>query len=458
MKTVKFPETFLFGVATSAAQVEGAAFEEGRGMSVWDTFARIPGMIGDGSVPDNTCDFYHLFREDIKRMKDMNLDTFRFSFSWSRIFPEGVGKVNQKGVDFYKRLLEELQKNDIIPNATLYHWDLPWELERKGGWLNRECVEWYGEYASFMFREFGNQIPLWVTFNEPIATYVGYGLGGFAPGRIGESYGRQANHHVLLAHGEGVKRFRQENLKNAQVGIVVDMWHHHPLRPDSELDLRAAELENEKSYGSYLNPIFKGEYHPILLEYMEKENCMPIMKEGDMERICVPLDFYGLNCYNRVVTCGEPRIMEQMKKIRNLGGNFMDNGNEFYPKAVYDAIHILKEKYKVEIPIYITENGTYNCQEEIQSDGKIHDVQRIEYIKGFLYWIHKAMEEGADIRGYYAWSLLDNWEWSAGFDYRFGLIHVDYDTQERIWKDSGIWYSQTAKNHEFEITDDFAEE
>lgn len=451
MKTVKFPETFLFGVATSAAQVEGAAFEEGRGMSVWDTFARIPGMIGDGSVPDNTCDFYHLFREDIKRMKDMNLDTFRFSFSWSRIFPEGVGKVNQKGVDFYKRLLEELQKNDIIPNATLYHWDLPWELERKGGWLNRECVEWYGEYASFMFREFGNQIPLWVTFNEPIATYVGYGLGGFAPGRIGESYGRQANHHVLLAHGEGVKRFRQENLKNAQVGIVVDMWHHHPLRPDSELDLRAAELENEKSYGSYLNPIFKGEYHPILLEYMEKENCMPIMKEGDMERICVPLDFYGLNCYNRVVTCGEPRIMEQMKKIRNLGGNFMDNGNEFYPKAVYDAIHILKEKYKVEIPIYITENGTYNCQEEIQSDGKIHDVQRIEYIKGFLYWIHKAMEEGADIRGYYAWSLLDNWEWSAGFDYRFGLIHVDYDTQERIWKDSGIWYSDLVKTHEFKV-------
>lgn len=458
MKTVKFPEKFLFGVATSAAQIEGAAFEEERGMSVWDTFARIPGMIGDGSVPDKTCDFYHLFREDIKRMKEMNLDTFRFSFSWSRIFPEGVGKVNQKGVDFYKRLLEELQKNDIIPNATLYHWDLPWELERKGGWLNRECVEWYGEYASFMFREFGNQIPLWVTFNEPIATYVGYGLGGFAPGRIGEGYGRQANHHVLLAHGEGVKRFRQENLKDAQVGIVVDMWHHHPLRPDSELDLRAAELENEKSYGSYLNPIFKGEYHPILLEYMKKGNCMPIMKEGDMERICVPLDFYGLNCYNRVVTCGEPRIMEQMKKTRNLGGNFMDNGNEFYPKAVYDAIHILKEKYKVEIPIYITENGTYNCQEEIQSDGKIHDVQRIEYIKGFLYWIHKAMEEGADIRGYYAWSLLDNWEWSAGFDYRFGLIHVDYDTQERIWKDSGIWYSQTVKNHEFEITDDFTEE
>lgn len=264
MKTVKFPEKFLFGVATSAAQVEGAAFEEGRGMSVWDTFARIPGMIGDGSVPDKTCDFYHLFREDIKRMKEMNLDTFRFSFSWSRIFPEGVGKVNQKGVDFYKRLLEELQKNDIIPNATLYHWDLPWELERKGGWLNRECVEWYGEYASFMFREFGKQIPLWVTFNEPIATYVGYGLGGFAPGRIGESYGRQANHHVLLAHGEGVKRFRQENLKDAQVGIVVDMWHHHPLRPDSALDLRAAELENEKAYGSYLNPIFKGEYHPIL--------------------------------------------------------------------------------------------------------------------------------------------------------------------------------------------------
>ena len=445
---MKFPKDFLFGVATSAAQLEGAAREDGRGLSIWDTFSRIPGTIADDTTPETTCDFYHTYPEDLRLVRELNVESFRFSFSWSRIFPEGRGKVNPKGVDFYKRLIEEMHKNHLVPNATLYHWDLPYELERMGGWLNRDVVSWYGEYASFLFREFGKDIPLWATINEPIATYVGYANGGFAPGRTLETFGRTANHHILLAHGEGVQRFREENLKDSKIGIVIDIWNHHPLRPDNEDDCRLARMENEKTYRSYLNPIFRGAYSEELLDYLQKENCMPDIRPGDMEKIHQPLDFFGLNCYNRVIDCADPELLNRKKK-EHTGGNFQDNGNEFYPKAVYDAIKILNEEYRINIPIYVTENGTYNCQETVTPDGKIHDRERITYLKGFLYWIHKAMEEGADIRGYYVWSLLDNWEWSAGYTSRFGLTHVDFDTQKRIIKDSGKWYRETIQNRGF---------
>lgn len=436
---MNLPKNFMFGVATSAAQVEGAALEDGKGLSIWDVFSRIPGAIADGSRPDTACDMYHTYKEDIQMMKKLGVDAYRFSFSWSRILPEGKGKINQKGLDYYKRLLEELHRQEIMPNATLYHWDLPYELEREGGWLNRDIVDWYGEYASLLFREFGKEIPMWSTINEPIATYVGYGLGGFAPGRRGEAFGRQANHHVLLAHGEGVKRFREENLKDSKIGIVVDIWHHHPLRPDNEADLKIAEMENEKAYRSYLNPIFKGCYTDALLSYMKENHCMPQMQDGDMKKISQKLDFFGMNCYNRVVDCADPGLIRREEKT-HTGGNFMDNGSEFYPKAVYDAAHILKDDYQLDIPIYITENGTYNCSEEPAEDGRIHDTERIRYMEGFLEWISKAIEEGIDIRGYYAWSLLDNWEWSGGYTYRYGMIHNDFETQKRTWKDSAYWY------------------
>lgn len=437
---MNMPKDFIYGVATSAGQVEGAALQDGRGLSIWDTFARIPGAISDGSTPDVACDMYHTWKEDIQTMKKLGVDSYRFSFSWSRILPDGkLGSLNQKGLDYYKRLVDELHRNDIIPNATLYHWDLPYELEREGGWLNRDVVDWFGEYASLLFREFGDEIPLWSTVNEPIAVYVGYGAGFFAPGRRGERFGRQANHHVLLSHGEAVRRFRQEHLKQAQVGIVVDIWKHHPLRPENEGDIKLAELENEKSYRSYLNPIFKGCYTDALLEYMKANNCMPDIREGDMERIAEKLDFFGLNCYNRVLDCCDPTI--QTREL-NPGGNYQNNGAEYYPKAVYDAAKMLIDDYKLDIPIYITENGTYNCQEELTKEGRIHDVGRIQYMEGFLQWIERAIEEGIDIRGYYAWSLFDNWEWSGGYSMRFGMIHVDFETQKRIWKDSAYWYQK----------------
>lgn len=340
-----------------------------------------------------------------------------------RILPEGTGQVNQKGLDYYKRLLDELDANGIIPNATMYHWDLPQALDEKGGWCNRDVVQWFGDYASLLLRTFGDRIPLWATINEPIATYIGYSGGHLAPSRGNEASGRQANHNLLLAHGEGIRRFRAEHLKKSQVGIVVDIWHHHPLRPDNGEDTALAELENEKTYRSYLDPIFCGRYTPELLTWMENEGCMPDIHLGDMESICEKLDFFGLNCYNRVVDCADKTLLEKGGE-QPTGGNFQDNNQEFYPKAVYDAAHILMDRYNLDIPIYITENGTFNCGEDVTSDGKIHDTKRIEYLEGFLQWTAKAIAEGIDIRGYYLWSLMDNWEWSAGHVFRYGICHT----------------------------------
>lgn len=448
MKQIQFPDHFLFGAATSAAQIEGGAFADGRGPSIWDVFADKSGTIADGSNPGTACDFYHSYKQDIALAKKLNLQSFRFSFSWSRILPEGYGKVNQKGLDFYKRVLEELSRQELIPNATIYHWDLPQALEDQGGWQNRDSAEWFGEYASLLFREFGDQIPLWATLNEPIAAYVGYAQGIFAPGYCSERMGRQVNHHLLLAHGEGVRRFREEHLKDSRIGIVIDIWKHHPFRPDNPDDCAMAELENEKTYRSYLHPIFHGGYTDALMQYMEQNQCMPEVKPGDYERIRQPLDFFGLNCYNRVVDCADPAL-QALGKSQKTGGNFQDNENEFYPKAVYDAVRILRDEYQIRIPIYVTENGTPGYREAPGTDGKVHDQDRITYMKGFLYWIQKALAEGADIRGYYAWSLLDNWEWNSGFGSRYGLTYVDFETQQRIVKDSGLWYAQMIRSKGF---------
>lgn len=451
MKKIILPNDFLFGVATSAAQIEGAAQIDGRKNSIWDEFAQKEGAIGDKSNPSITCDFYNRYKEDIALAKSLNIGSLRFSFSWSRIFPEGYGKVNQKGLDFYKNLVYELHRNNIVPNATLYHWDLPQALEERGGWLNGDIIEMYGEFATTLFKTFGDEIPIWATINEPIATYVGYALGIFAPGYKSETKGRQANHNILLAHGEGVKRFRDENMGESKIGIVVDVWNHHPYRKDNIEDIKKAELENEKTYRSYLNPILNGGYTKELLKYMDENKCMPIIKEGDFEKIKQPIDYFGLNCYNRVVDCADENLLKNDLTDKKTGGNFQANGNEFYPKAVYDALKILKNDYKFDKPIYITENGTPSFNEKPDENGEIHDNERIEYIKGFLYWTKKAIDEGIDVRGYYLWSLLDNWEWSCGFDMQFGLTHINFETQFRTVKDSGKWYSKIIKERCFEI-------
>ena len=292
--TLIFQDDFKWGVATSAYQIEGAWNEEGKGPSIWDTFTQTPGKVWRDISGDIAVDHYHRFREDIKHMKEIGVNSYRFSFSWPRVLPNGTGQINQKGLDFYKRLVNELLENDISPNATLYHWDLPQVLENKGGWTNRDVKDWFGEYASLMFREFNGLVPMWATLNEPIAIYAGYGLGFFAPGIRDEKLGKAAKHHALLAHGEAVKAFRAEGMKNSEVGIVIDIWKRHAARNCQE-DIELVKRGDENSFLFFLNPIFKGHYSDYILNQMRNEGTLPDINPGDLELISQPIDFYGLN-------------------------------------------------------------------------------------------------------------------------------------------------------------------
>ncbi len=447
---INFPEDFLWGAATAAQQVEGAAFEGGRGLSIWDVFARIPGKIRDGQVPDVTCDQYHRYEEDIKRMKELGIKSYRFSFSWPRILPNGTGEANPEGIDYYKRLISCLKENGIIPNATMYHWDLPYQLQLKGGWGNREIVRWFTDYAKVLLDNFGEDIDYWVTFNEPIATYVGYGLGTFAPGLTDEKYARQALHNLLVCHGETVKLFR-ESQQTGKIGIVVDIWKHRAGRPGNEEDERTALQANEiNGYGWFLHPLFLGGYSEELTEYCRENDLMPAVEEGDFETIRTPIDFYGLNFYNGLIDNVEKDRELEEKKKKQGGGNYQDKPEQ-HPEAIYDVLHMLVEKYRVKVPIYVTENGSLQLDfGDKPKEYFLEDDERIDYLKEVLKWLAKAMEDGIDVRGYYLWSLLDNFEWNVGTFMRYGIHYTDFKTLERTPKKSAFWYRDVIKNHGFE--------
>ena len=441
----EFPEHFIWGVATAAAQIEGAAFEDGRGASIWDVFSRIPGKIVGGGIPDTTCDSYHLYEKDIALMKKMGVKSYRFSFSWSRIIPDGTGEVNPKGITYYKKLIACLKENGIIPNATIYHWDLPYALQIQGGFGNRDIIKWFTYYVGVLLDNFGEDVAIWATFNEPIATYVGYAKGFFAPGLMNEKYARQALHHLLLCHGEAVKLFREYKFPNAKIGVVVDVWKHFPAREGNAEDEALALKNNEiEGYGMFLHPLFLGGYSKELLQYFEENELMPKTEEGDFDTICQKLDFYGLNFYNGLYDNAEEL---RRKEEEAKGGNYQDRP-ENHTEVLYDVLHMLIKKYEIDIPIYITENGVAQDDSE-DVETMLNDQERIDYIKGVLIPLHKAMQEGIDVRGYYAWSLMDNFEWSAGFQARFGLHYTDYKTYERIPKKSAGWYAQVIAEHGF---------
>ena len=447
MKKYGFPEDFIWGTATAAAQVEGAAFEDGRGLSIWDAFCHLPNVRLD--TPDVACDQYHRYEEDIALMKDLGIQAYRFSFSWSRILPEGTGKINQAGLDYYRRMIDCLKRNGIMPCATIYHWDLPYALQLKGGFGSREIVKWYLEYVNILLQNFGSDIDMWITFNEPISIYAGYGLGFFAPGMKDEKYARQCIHNLLLCHGEAVKLFRSFRLPNARIGITVDVWRHYPNRPDNPADIAMARHENEtQGYGMFLHPLFLGGYSEYLMSYMEKWGFTPDIQPGDFETIRQPLDFYGLNYYNGIFDqADDPHRLDMQP-----GGNFQTSVREgYYYEALPDVLRMLKEKYKISVPIYITENGFCQTDETPDENGAVHDPKRIEYLENILIRLHQAIENGADVRGYFLWSLLDNFEWTAGYSMRYGITRVDFNTQLRTVKDSGCWYRKVIENNGFSI-------
>ena len=437
-KVTKFPQNFIWGVATSATQTEGAVCEDGKGLNIWDAFSSVRGNIGDGTTTSDACGSYYRYGEDIELLKELGVNGYRFSVSWSRVLPEGKGKINQKGLDYYKRLTDELVRAGIQPNITLYHWDLPYELHRLGGWLNRDCADWFAEYASIVYKALADRVPLFATVNEPIATYIGYARKAFAPGFGVESYGRQACHHLLLAHGKAAAAMRAADVaKHAQIGVAVDIWNRVPLNEHSEQDIAKAEYENENAHRAFLYPLLTGKYTDFLPEQMAREGTTPAMQEGDMRLIHTPLDFFGLNVFGRfTVSADENADIET--EVKKKGGQYTSSG-EYYPAAAYEAAQELRRTYGLRAPIYITENGLGYYGEETLSDG-----YRTDYIKGFLGEIARANADGCDIRGYYHWSLSDNWEWCAGLKQRFGLT-----TRNRKRKQSFTAYAKIIANNGF---------
>ncbi|WP_297083748.1 GH1 family beta-glucosidase [uncultured Demequina sp.] len=442
-----FPFDFVFGVATSAFQIEGAWDADGKGASIWDTFGHMPGNV-DGDVPgDVACDHYHRYPEDIALMRGMGCDSYRFSFSWPRILPEGVGQANPLGLDFYDRLVDAMLEAGIVPNATLYHWDLPQALQDRGGWPHPDSPQWFAEYAGLVASRFGDRIPLWSTLNEPISLWVGYGMGVFAPGIADPVLGRQAMHNGLVAHGLGVMQLR-EAAPEADIGLVLDIWKRHP-SSDSDADQAIADRDEDTSFRFFLDGALRGGYGARVVDTLEREGTMPVVRDGDFATMSQGLDYLGLNVYGRVVVDAQHYNPEWWVTAgQHPSGNYLQNGMEFYPKSVYDAIMLVRDEYADDLPLFITENGVADG-DGLSADECLNDAERIDYIRGFLTWIARAMDHGADVRGYYAWSLIDNYEWAAAFTKKFGLVHVDPDTLERTPKASARWYAKVIEARGF---------
>jgi beta-glucosidase len=431
-----FPEGFLFGVATSAYQIEGAWDEDGKGPSIWDTFSQTPGRVADDVPGDVAVDHYHRYREDVALMRELGIPAYRFSLSWARLLPEGTGRPNPRGIAFYDRLIDELLAAGIDPNVTLYHWDLPQALEDRGGWPNPDVADWFAEYAALAFDRFGDRVRRWATLNEPIALWVGYGLGIFAPGRQDAAAGRQAMHNALVAHGKAVGAFRAAG-SPGEIGVVVDIWPRHPAKPS---DRALARRDEEDGFRFLLDGLLRGRYDDAIVERLTAEGTMPRIRPGDLELANAPIDWFGLNVYSRVVVDADtynPRWWEGATD--RPGGNFLTNGMEFYPEVLHEAALVLRDEYDLDLPVFITENGMWTPDETVDAAG-VHDPERIRYVRGFLEQARRVLDEGIDLRGYYLWSFLDNYEWAAGFSQRFGIVRVEPDTLARVPKDSALWY------------------
>jgi beta-glucosidase len=431
-----FPPDFLWGVATSAAQIEGAAFEDGKGASIWDHFCRQPGRINDGSNIDVACDHYHRYRDDVALMKSLGLDCYRFSFSWPRVQPLGQGAWNEAGFGFYDRLIDALLEAGLQPHATLYHWDLPQALdEGLGGWLSRDVVARFADYAAEIARRFGGRLASIATHNEPWCTAtLGYETAQFAPGHQSRAESLQVAHHLMLSHGDAIAAMRA--VTKTKLGIVLN---HTPSFPatQTEADRRAARVDDGLNVRWYMDPIFRGAYPADAFEFVGAD--APSIEAGDLERIRQPLDFLGINFYTRSLLGADG------KPVKGPGARgFTDMGWEIVPEVFAQHLVRLAREYSPP-PMYITENGMANADGVI--DGRVPDRERIAYLSAHLKALAAAMSLGADVRGYFYWSLLDNFEWNSGYAKRFGLVHIDYATLERLPKDSAHWYRDFIARH-----------
>ena len=428
--SIRFPDNFTWGVATSAFQIEGAFDADGKGPSIWDTFSHNPANIKDGSNGDVACDHYHRYREDVALIASLGVNAYRFSMAWSRVQPTGKGAWNEKAFDFYKRLLDELDARGIAPHLTLYHWDLPQGLQDDGGWLARDTAHRFADYAQEVARRFGDRVATIATHNEPWCTAnLGYGNAQFAPGVADKKQAIQVSHNLLLSHGLAMQAMRGTGTK-ADLGIVLNLWTAEPAT-DSEADRRLAALEWANSNEWFLDPLFKKRYPELSLQAHGAD--APVVEPGDFDIIAQPIDFLGVNYYRREVMSAEvpPRKLDN-------GMGFTDMGWEIYPQGLVDLLTKMKDQYPALPPVYITENGM--AAVDSVEGGQVNDTQRVEYVRTHLEALQSAIEQGVDVRGYFLWSLMDNFEWNSGYAKRFGIVYVDYATQQRIPKASALWY------------------
>ena len=463
-----FAPNFLFGAATAAYQIEGAAFEDGRTASIWDAFSRVPGAVINADNGDVACDHYHRYADDVALMKELGLDTYRFSVSWSRVRPDG-GAVNHKGLDFYKRLVDELRENDILPWLTLYHWDLPQAIEDRGGWTLRSTAEQFTEYALSVHDALGDRVTNWTTLNEPwCSSFLSYTGGIHAPGHFSITEGVLAAHHLLLGHGQTVRALRERD-ESLELGITLNLTVAEPADPEKPADVDAARRIDGQFNRWFLDPIFRASYPQDIVDDIRAVDAGAIAalesatQPGDLETIAQPLDALGINYYHGEFVGGEPDPNPptggDAPTDRETGSPWPAGADihwherglprtsmhwEVQPAGLTELLERVWDEYAEEAgtTLYVTENGAAydDVLEGEGADAAVHDAERVTFLRGHLAATLDAIEAGVDVRGYFYWSLLDNFEWAWGYEKRFGIVHVHYDTQVRTLKDSALEY------------------
>ncbi|NLF52381.1 MAG: beta-glucosidase [Leptolinea sp.] len=451
---IRFPSDFLWGAATASYQIEGGWNEDGRSPSIWDTFSHVPGNVYQNHTGDIAADHYHRWQEDVSLMKELGLPCYRFSFAWPRIIPGGIGSVNPKGLDFYDRLVDELLSFGIKPFPTLYHWDLPQALEDKGGWPERKTAQYFADYAATLVEHFSDRIENWITINEPwVVSMLGYHEGVFAPGVKNQQAAAAATHHLLLGHGLAVQAMRAVARQPLQIGITLNLSHVEAAT-DSPTDLEAVHQRDAHLNRIFLDPLYFGKYPTEVIQ--EQAFVFPEGYEKDFPTITTPTDFLGINNYFRDVVRHSTNDHHFKYEIFQPKGSTYSEMWEMHAESLFNLLMRIKQDYPVKA-IYITENGT-SVTDGIDADNRVRDSRRIQYLQDYIAATHKAIQHGVPVKGYFLWSLMDNYEWNKGYSRRFGIIFIDYENgQRRIIKDSAHWYSKTIQNNGFQIKTYYAE-
>jgi beta-glucosidase len=450
MAKIKFPKGFLWGAATSAYQIEGAWDEDGKGPSAWDVYSKIPGNIRDNDNGDTACDHYHRWQEDVEIMKELNLQTYRLSVNWPRVLPKGRGEINKKGLEFYDRLVNELLRNKIEPAITLFHWELPQALMEQGGWTNRDIVDAFREYAGVLFDALGDRVKRWFSFNENwVSAFPAYWQGRMPPGIKGNAESAlRATHNINLAHAAATELMRKK-VKKGKMGTAQCAFNFYPA-DDSGACVDAARLADGIMHGMYVDPVLKGTYPEEPLLYFKKNhNAEPGIKPGDLSFLKDnTADFYGANYYFSFLVSPGPMFGFQLDH-RGIKEWMTEIGWGVYPEGLCDYLKKIKKEYN-DPDIFITENGIA-CRDDVVRDGMVQDDERIKYLELHFKAMKKAMDDGVKVKGYYLWSLMDNFEWTHGFSKRFGIVKVDYKTLERHIKKSGFWYRAVIRENGLDL-------